>query len=312
MAISIEQAIFGGYGAEDYRCWARSSGFLEDWLPQAQRLCAGFGERPAGVDCPGCVFAQPLGRRHVAVVQVADLGAEQNWRPGPLGFRLLILARADYSLLGADPFSLAERFPPPWQSRGDLPVLSMEASPPRTVADVQQVLKRPDGPILLGGVQALVDGGRLVFQRPAPDTSLLQSLWALLPVSNRRELWPASFAFGNELGFDALVVSRPNGKAYAGYLIEEQAGDYPQGRYELSLQIAAEAGDQGELDSLFARRSRAQTWRLGLILLVVMSGLVFGVRLLNAVFQSAGGAANKAPAPSSAPSETAKGDKDSK
>jgi hypothetical protein len=310
MSVSIEQAIFGGHAAEDYRCWARSPGFLEDWLPEALRLCTGFGERPAGLDCPTCVFAQPFGRRQVAVVQVADLAAEDSWRFGPLGFRLLVLAQPDYALLGADPFAVAEHFPPPWQSRGELPALSVDPFPSRTVADVQQVLKRAEGPILLGGVQALVDGGRLVFQRPGPDTSLLQGLWTLLPLSNRGELWPASFAFGNELGFDALVISRPNGKAYAGYLTEEQAGDYPQGRYELSLQIAAEAGDQAELNTLFARRSRAQTWRLGLILLVVMSALVLGMKLLNAGLRPAGERPD--PAHSSVPSEPVKAEKDSR
>jgi hypothetical protein len=312
MGVSIEQAIFGGRSAEDYRCRAQSPGFLEDWLPEARRLCAGFGERPVGLVCPECVFAQPLGKRHVAVVQVADLGADDIGRPGPLGFRFLVLSRADYALLGGDPFGLAEGFPPQWQSRGDLPVLELEAIPTRTVADVQQVLKHSEGPTLLGGVQALVDGGRLVFQRPAPDTGLLQGLWTLLPVSNRCELWPSSFAFGNELGFHALVVSRPNGQEYAGYLTEEQAGDYPQGRYELNLQIAAEAGDQQELNALFSRRSRTQTWRLGLILLIVMSALVLGMKLLNAELQSAGGGAKKPPDPPSAPGDPAKAEKDSK
>jgi hypothetical protein len=308
MSVSVEQAILGGQAAEDYRCWARSPGFLEDWLPEALRLCVGFGARPAGLDCPACVFAQPLGKSHVAVVQVADLATENNGQPVPLGFRLLVLPRADYVLLGGDPFGLAEHFPPPWHSRGDLPVLEVEALSPRTVTDVQQVLKRSESPALLGGAQALVDGGRLVFQRPAPDTNLVRGLWTLLPASNRCELWPASFAFGNELEFDALVVSRPNRQAYAGYLTEEQAGDYPQGRYELNLQIAAEAGDQRELDALFARRSRAQTWRLGLILLVFMVVLVLGMKLLNAVVQPG----KQPPALPAAPSEPVKGAEDSK
>ena len=85
--------------------------------------------------------------------------------------------------------------------------------------------------------------------------------------SVRTEFWPASFAFGNALHFDALVVPNAGGEEYAGYIHGEQAGDYPEGRYELNLQIAAENGDQRELDALFARRSRKETWRLGLILL---------------------------------------------
>ena len=83
----IEQAIYGSQGAGGYRFLARSPGFLDDWLPEAQRLCTAFGERPAGVPCPAAVFAQPLGKQHVAVVQVADQGTDDAGRPGALGFR---------------------------------------------------------------------------------------------------------------------------------------------------------------------------------------------------------------------------------
>src|SRR5262249_48335814 len=86
--IPIEQAIYGNHGGDGYRFLARSPGFLDDWLPLAQQVCAGFGERPAGVSCPGCVFARPFGKDQVAVVQAADQGTEAG-RPGALGFRLL-------------------------------------------------------------------------------------------------------------------------------------------------------------------------------------------------------------------------------
>jgi len=305
--IQIEQAIWIGTKGR-YRLLGRSPGFQDEWLTDAEELCVAFGDRPPGVDCPPCVFAQPFGRRHVVVVQVVDQNGKpripsdksqipNSDKPGemikgsgernsdsPLGFRQLVFARRDYPLLDGDPFALAERFPPPWDQRGDLPVLSV---PPtlraRTVEDVQQVLKTPDGPALLGGVQALLDGGQLVFQRPVPDTPVLRNLWTLLPSSNRCELWPASFAFGNSLRFDAVVTSRPNNEGFEGYLTEDQAGDYPQGRYELSLQMAAEAGDQSELDALFRRRSRAQTWRLGWLLLIGMIVLLVVMRLVNSL-----------------------------
>jgi hypothetical protein len=142
------------------------------------------------------------------------------------------------------------------------------------VEQVQTVLRQPDSPTLLGGAQALVDGGRLAFERPAPDTDLLRNLWALLPTTTRAELWPASFAFGNDLGFHVLVVPRAAGEALAEYLSEEQAAEYPEGRYELGLQVAAEDGDQRELDALFARRSASETRRLGLVLLAVLAVLL--------------------------------------
>lgn len=268
----IEQAIYASQGNQSFRLLGRSSGFLDEWLSTAEQICAAFGERPVGVACPACLFARPFGKQHVAVVQVADQGGDGAGRPGVLAFRLLLLTRGDYQYLGGDPFWVADQFPPPWAARGELAQLSWppEVPAPRTVEQVRGVLKREhDGPDLLGGAQILVDGGRLVFERPVPDTDLLRALWTLLPTSTRCELWPASFAFGNALGFDVLVVPNAEGDEYAGYIHGEQAGDYPEGRYELNLQIAAEAGDQGELTALFARRSRRETWRLGLTLLVV-------------------------------------------
>lgn len=301
--IQLEQAMWIGTNGR-FRLLGRSPGFLDEWLPDAEELCASFGDRPPGVDCPPCVFAQPFGKRHVAVIQVADQApksedrnpnsekeensqvSDSGYRNSdlPLGFRLLVFSRKVYPSLRGDPFTLAERFPPPWDHRGDLSPLSCPPlSRARTVEDVQQVLKSPDSPALLGGVQALIDGGRLVFQRPAPDTTLLRGLWMLLPASNRCELWPASFAFGNALRFDVVVTSRPNHEAYDGYLTEDQAADYPQGRYEFNLQSAAEAGDQAELDTLFARRSRAQTWRLGWLLLAGMLGLLVLMNLAKSL-----------------------------
>lgn len=278
----IEQAIYGSQGSGGYRFLARSYGFLDDWLPEAQRLCAGFGERPAGVRCHASVFAQPFGKRHVAVIQVADQGTDDAGRPGALGFRLLLVPRGLYEQRIGDPFAVAERFPPPWHARGNLPELSWPDEPPpyRTVEEVQRVLKRADGPTLLGGVQVLVDGGRLVFERTEPDLELLRNLWTLLPASSRCSLWPASFVFGNTLGFDTLVVPRATGEEYANYVTEEKAGDYPEGRYELNLQIAAEEGDQAGLDALFARRSLKDTWRLGVYLFIMFLVLSLALKIL--------------------------------
>jgi hypothetical protein len=120
-----------------------------------------------------------------------------------------------------------------------------------------------------------VDGGRVVFQRQQPDPALLRNLWSLLPTRTREDLWPASFAFGNDLGFHALATPRIN-EGFENYVNEEQAGDYPEGRYERGVQVAAETGDQPDLDALFARRSRKQTLRLGIYLMMAML-IVLGI-----------------------------------
>jgi hypothetical protein len=265
--MQIEQAI---YRREQDRpeCLARSPGFRDDWLPLADQLCLGFGQRPEGVACPLAVFARPLGRQ-VAVVQTADPHGD---RPNGLLFRLLVLPRSLYVELGGDPFHLAEQLPPSWETRDELPALAPPApSPYRTVGMLRQVLDVPDSPTLLGGVQALLDGGRLVFERSGPDPNLLHSLWMLLPVASRSEMWPASFAFGNAHGFHVVVLPPGSGPAGEGYVTEAQAGDYPEGNYELSLQAAVEGGNQAEVDALFARRSRSQMMTLGLVLLVAFA-----------------------------------------
>jgi hypothetical protein len=272
--IPIEQAHYGGHDSGGYRFLARSSGFLDEWLPEAERLCTGFGERPAGIACRAAVFARPLGKQHVAVVRVADRGTDDAGRPGALGFHLLVLPHDAYAFLGADPFALSDRFPPSWEARIDLPALSCPAEPPprRTVAEIQALFERHKliQPTLLGAVQALVDGGHVVFERSEPDPDVVRALWTLLPTKTRVTLWPATFAFGNRLGFDALVVPKIQGVEFADYLREEQAGDYPEGHYEHNLQVAAESGDQAELDALFNRRSRAEVWRLAFVLLGVV------------------------------------------
>ncbi len=283
--IPIEQAIYGGQGAGGYRFLARSPGFREEWLSEAQRLCTSFGERPAGVACPAAVFAHPLDKTHVAVVQVADQGTDDAGRPGALGFRLLVLPREAYSFLGGDPFALADRFPPPWEARGGLPALTCPDEPARrrSLEQVQAVLEsyRDVQPTLLGAAQALVDGGRVVFERSAPDADLLRALWVLLPTASREGLWPASFAFGNALGFDAAVAPRARDADYAGYVFESQAGDYPEGQYELSLQVAAESGSQADLDALFARRGRHDVRRVALVLVAAVAFLTLAVGVLT-------------------------------
>jgi hypothetical protein len=261
----IEQATYSAPDSGGYELLARSPGFLDDWLSAAEGLCAALGERPAGVACSGCVFAQPFGAGRVAVVQAAD-------QADSLGFRLLILPTALYTSLGGDPFYVADQFPPDWRTRGELPALEWTAGPPpeRTVEAVQKLLNAPHSAALLGGVQALLDGGRLAFERSAPDAPLLRGLWALLPTGDRCEMWPASFAFSNGGQFHAVVVPSGAGTSFPGAIGEEEAADYPEGGYEWHLQRAAESGDQRQIDALFGRRKQWGALRLVFLLLALL------------------------------------------
>jgi hypothetical protein len=261
--------------ARGVRVVARSDGFDD---PEAERVAVLFGRRPPGAACPLAHFACPFGARHVAVVQVAD-------RPGPndpLAFRFLVLDRQLYKHLG-DPFAVADRYPPRWDLSGPLPTLEWphEVLPPRTVEQIDSILRHGDSPLLLGSTQALVDGSRVVVKRTAPDEDLLRGLWQLLPDRSRCDLWPASFAFSLELGFHFAAMPGVPPLDRNKFHDEERVRDYPPGGYELSLQIAAEHGDQRELDRLFARRTSAETLRLGLY---ILGGALVAAVLFKFVF----------------------------
>ena len=259
--LTIEQALADA-GQDRATVVARSPGFLPEWEPEFLRLCAAFGRPAAGEFLPVCVFARPLARGQVAVVQATATG-----QPPVLRFHCLAVPAAVYTSVG-DPILIAERYTPPWGERVALPTLAWtDDVPTRTVSQVQRVLQEDDSPTLLGAAQALVDGGRVVFERPFPAPDLLRRLWTLLPASTRAEAWSASYAFGPDLGLHAIVVPKADPAAFPGYLTEPQAGDYPEGKYELNLQIAAEAGDQTALDRLFNRRSSRQTIWLAIALL---------------------------------------------
>jgi hypothetical protein len=298
--IAIEQARFRRDDNGPPCLQASSPGFRDEWLPHVERLLVGFGIRLPGVACPLAVFAQPLGVMHIAVVQIADRGD-----PRALLFHVLICHRPDYEHFLGDPFALARLFPAKWEDQGPLPTLTMARGPlpPRTLPQVQAVLQRvkagalkenedpehPDfqrtsgnseSPALLGGVQALVEGGKLVFERALPAPGLVEGLWTLLPQSTRARLWPASFVFSNALGFDVLVVPRIHVSDFEGYISEDQAADYPAGNYELALQVATEAGNYRELDALLNRRSGRDTYKLGWILLAACVFLVLAPRIL--------------------------------
>jgi hypothetical protein len=175
-----------------------------------------------------------------------------------------------------------------WDAKGTLPLPEWPDEPlvPRTVADLQKVLQEGESPFLLGTTQALVDGARVFLIRPEPQNALIRSLWWLLPASNRREVCFSSFAFGllperNFQSLPELPATVPTG-----YLDEERVLDYPESRYERSLQIAVESGDQRAINLLLGRRSARETLRLALWMIggmFVLLVLAHGVRLIGGI-----------------------------
>ncbi|HMP58821.1 MAG TPA: hypothetical protein PKD86_05665 [Gemmatales bacterium] len=254
-------------GSARWLAW--SAEFDEAWRPALEDLVRAFGERPAGVTCPEAIFAQPFGDDRVIVCRVCD-------QANGLGFHTLALTTADYAAAGAHPFAIAAAVPALWEARGSsLPAASLpplERLP--TTSEIGDILRRPESPLLLGTVQALVDGNRGAWVRPEPAGELLAGLWHLLPLRCRQELWPASFAFSNKLQFHAVVVPQVRAEEFDfRYLSEAQLENYPEGAYEARLQSAAEHGDEGLLAKLLLRRSHSDTLRLGFWLLAGMLAL---------------------------------------
>ncbi len=314
-SITLEQALLIRPDRGVPQLVARSPGFAVAWQAEAEAILHDFGERPSETfRCPPTtLFAKPLTDKHIAVVRVRDDYAgslsprlrhgEPGFYPTGLRFHFLVVDKKTYEHGIRDPFHLAAKVEPTWETT-ELPTIALgaDAFSPRTVVQVQSVLKRikpsalkqgedpespkfertienSESPVLLGSAQILVDGGRLVFERPDGDAAFVSGLWMLLPEATRVRLWPTTFAFGQNLDLDVLVVPHADETILEGYTTEQQAGDYPAGSYELALQHAAEAGDQRELDAVFNRRDSRQTIRLALILLVALSLLVLASRL---------------------------------
>lgn len=272
---SIQQALLAAEPGGP-RTVAKSEGFPFAWEEAARLAVVRFGAKPADTAVSAALFALPVGKTHAAVVQVGDLPS------GVLGFHFLILGQPLYGALG-DPFAIAERFPADWSSRGELPVLAWPAEPlpPRRVGDLDALLKAGDGPFLLGSTQALIDGGRVCLRRSESSDVEIRTIWQMLPTRSRGELWPATLAFSDELGFSIWAMPVPPAKLPAGCLTEEQAKDYPEGRYEVAIQSAIESRDQSELNRLLARRSSGETLRLAAMMLAGAVLIAIGVKLMS-------------------------------
>lgn len=254
--LAIRQLLVIRHG-NDPKIVAKSENVDFELEEAAVRMAVKFGPRPSGLALPDAVFALEINRMRVAVVKVAD---RPDGTPNPpLAFRFLIFSREIYAHLG-DPFAIAERLPANYDARGSLEELTwtFDAFPPRRVEDLRDILKNGDSQVLLGASQALLDGARLAIVRPQPDSNIIRDLWQLLPDRVRCDLWPASYAFGNELNFHAAVLPAPS----PGFLTDEQCKDYPEGRYELAMQVAIETGDQAEVTRLLNRQSSTAVLKL--------------------------------------------------
>src|SRR6516165_8908925 len=97
--IPIEQALFHRLDHDKPSVQARSAGFKDEWLTEAESLIAGFGDRPAGTRCSQAVFAYPLGADQVALVHVADQNNPEVAGRLTCGYHFFVLPRFAYERL---------------------------------------------------------------------------------------------------------------------------------------------------------------------------------------------------------------------
>jgi hypothetical protein len=279
--IYLEQAIYRADPHGIYRCQCRSPGFSDQADFHAIRLCSGFSGKGRVEMASDSVFAQPVNRDWVMVVQVSGPSDAES-RAAGLRFRFLLVPRKAYRTWLGDPFALADHFPPPWDA-ADLPrlVYRPEVSLDRHVSDIEAVLKRPDPDRLLATTQALVDGARIALTWDGSALDLMRYVWRLLPFSTRSEIWPASFAPNNSLSFDLVAMSAVDEETRKRYLTDDQVDSYPTGRYEENLRSAAETGDRHYLVALLQRRSRAKTLRLAVVMVILAAALAVGMRVFT-------------------------------
>lgn len=259
--LTISQALLLS-DSSGVRVVAKSDDFPFAWEEEAVRLVEAFGPRPDGVAVPAALAFLSFGKKHTTVVQYAD-------QPGGFGFRLMVLNRKLSDAI-ADPFAVADRFPPDWSARGSLPPLSWppDSMPERAVEEIA-ALMAPDQPFYLGAIQSLLDGVRIAVPRPAPDDTVPRALWQLLPYRERSHLAFATFAFRPDERLNLAVLPTLPDPLPFGWVSEAKCGDHPPGVYEVALQLATEGRNQRQMDRLLHRRSSKDTLRLALILIGV-------------------------------------------
>ncbi len=273
--LTIEQLSISRHPNTGAKVVGRSANVRFDLEEFALRTCVKFGRRPDGVRCPEAVFALPCADS-VAIAIVRDENPESP--DATLLFRYFFVAKSLYTLLG-DPFEIVNELvksPDATTTAASLPTLQWpeQPLPPRLPEQILWHLKQGDSALLLGAAQALLDGCHVAIHRTAPDPHVAPAVWQMLPYKARAELWPAAFCFELGLPFDLMTVAQPTIPKQ--FLDEEQTKDYPPGRYELALQLAAEENDTAALQALFARRSSQEVLRLaaGMVLFAVVVAIV--------------------------------------
>lgn len=181
-----------------------------------------------------------------------------------------------------EPFAYIELAPAVWgNNHPPTSEFSLQQFQPpvRSVATVKAMMPTADGPFLYGGCQALLDRAKIILERSEPDHTTIRQLWQLLPISIQAQTTFISWTQQHECRFDIMMVPVIPVE-HPGYLIEDQARDYPESRYERALQLAIEFDDEASFQKLIHRQSSAQVLRLAFTLVLGMAVLSVVARIL--------------------------------
>ena len=214
-----------------------------------------------------------MGKKHVAI---DPRRRRQHATRGPAAFICLVLSHDAYTYLGGDPFALSDRFPPTWESSGELSVITCPAEPPprRTVEDIQALFARGTKmmqPTLLGAVQALIDEAGVWSSplRPAPDL-IRGAVCGRSCRRNRRHTLAGELRLRQSSRFQCTGgAPRAEGAASSPGLIaaEEQAGDSSRrDATSIACRSPLRPATRWNSTSFSARRTRPEVLRLALLL----------------------------------------------
>jgi len=272
--IALEQICVEVNGVERVRR-AVSEAFPVEAEEALEELIAAYGTPSVFVS--SALIVRPLGRQHWAIIRVGHSGPSLD---SSLGFRALLATNREWKR-GLDPFHLDDRHPPDWTLRGTVSAIDYEveiAAP--TLAATFESLKTHGSPLMLGATQVLIDGGKFVLPATEPQNAMFRAIWTMQPYASRIEFSFATFAFGPNLGVNAVAMPDPPAILPAGALNSEQVQDYPEGRYELAMQLAIEGQHQEEFDWLLRRKSSKQVLWTALLLIVAMTAALLLSKLL--------------------------------
>lgn len=264
--------------------WVRlgqSPSIFDTELKLAEQVMQGWQDACADIPLTQLEqFNADFGKNYLAVFQVQDRPIAGTDRKRRL-FRCLLIGRNHYLQVG-QPQQLQSRFPLDWAAHGELPeeIESKHRFQKLSVEEAHEILHRGNVPMILGVVQALVDGSRIILQHEENVLDFIGTLWHFLPFSNRMELRYCSLTTSLNQRHHLVALQELPKPTPLGYINAEQASDYPEGRYERSLQIAIESRDQAEWERLLVRRSSVETLNLALSIL----GAGIALALINKLF----------------------------